>query len=433
MTSPKKARTHRWSVLAQIVGLSIAATATALGHGVYPRGNAFPLQLYSLQPDADVPGVAANGWNIGHRYGWAQVSNPVAGESSLNALMQTFAQSDMQGLPHLPDYRNKDRKGAVYYTEWARADMANWIQAIAPNRNIAYWDLPEEQRYWKPSELQIVKDYSAWTRANDPLQRPNYMYIPWNYTAAQVSHYVPYLDIVPASAYAEEARQPHAWVRWRMEETIRGIQQAGATIGRDYLHGQKTPVGIIELDRSKWGTAPTPAETNHDFWQLIASGAKGIFVFSYFHRNDDKGALIPNWNLLQQDAAEVAGSELGHVILKGTPVTGVTTSVLSGPSQTVSFTPPGYTTSFQFPSIHLMVQQWHRSTYIIAVNSTDQPVTARLSNLPTSSGSAKVMFESRIVPFSGGNFADTFPAWGVHIYKLRFHAAHQAPRTHRRH
>ncbi len=418
MTSLKKTRSRSWSVLAQILGLSIVATAVALGQGVYPQGSTFPLELYSLQPASDMPSVVTNGWNIGHQYGWAQVSDPAAGESSLNSLMQTFSQNGIQGLPHLPDYINYDSKGHYYYTEWSQNDMAGWIQAIAPNSNIAYWDLPEEQRYWKPTEFQIVKDYSAWTRANDPAQRPNYMYIPWNYTAAQVSHYVPYLDIISSAAYAEEAKQPHAWVRWRMEETIRGIQQAGATIGQDYLHGQKTPVGIIELDKSKWGTVPSQAETNHDFWQLIVSGAKGIFVFSYFHRNDDNGALIPNWNNLQQDAAEIAGSELGNVILHGQPLNGVTTSVLSGPTRTLSFVPAGYTTHVYFPSIDLMVQQWNGSSYIIAVNSTDKPVTASLSNLPTSSGTATVMFESRTIPFSGSRFTDTFPAWGVHIYKL---------------
>jgi len=49
------------------------------------------------------------------------------------------------------------------------------------------------------------------------------MYIPSHYTETQVQFYVPYLDIIPASAYADYAGQPHAWVRWRMEETISAI------------------------------------------------------------------------------------------------------------------------------------------------------------------------------------------------------------------
>lgn len=393
-----------------VVLLLVVALATAQGQGVYPQGSVFPLEVYSLQPDSDILPVAGNGWNIGHRYGWNEVSDPSSGEDSLNALMQTFSQSSMQGLPHLPAYHDTT---LGVWTAWAESDMANWIQAIAPNTNIAYWDLPEEQRYWKPSEFQIVQDYTTWTRGYDP------QYIPTHYTQDQVSNYVPYLDIVPASAYADFAGQPHAWVRWRMEETLRGIQLANAIIGPDYLNGQKTPVGVVQLFVGTNGKIPSAAQTYHDFWQLIASGAQGVFVFSYFHRNDQNGALVANWSALQRAASEITSSELGSVILYGQPINGVTASVLSGPSQTVSFIPVGYSSPIQFPSIHLLASQWNGSTYIVAVNSTDQAVTASISNLPaTSADSATVMFESRTITISGTGFTDSFRAWGVHIYSV---------------
>src|SRR6516225_2531606 len=54
------------------------------------------------------------------------------------------------------------------------------------------------------------------------------------------------------------------------------INQAGAVIGSDYLNGQKTPVGIVGLFLGSNGVLPTPDQTYHDFWQLIASGAQGI-------------------------------------------------------------------------------------------------------------------------------------------------------------
>jgi hypothetical protein len=204
-----------------------------------------------------------------------------------------------------------------------------------------------------------------------------------------------------------------------MEETIRGINLAGASIGSDYLNGQKTPVGIIQLFKLSDSVVPTPAQTYHDFWQLIAAGAQGIFAFSYFHCNDGSGVLIPNWNMLQEAATEITGSEqLGNMVLYGTPVSGVTFSVLAGPSETVSFTPTGYTTPVQFPSIHLFAQQWNGNTYVIAVNSTDQCVTAQISNVPTGVSSATVLFQGRTVPIAGGGFSDTFSAWGVNIYKM---------------
>jgi hypothetical protein len=263
-----------------------------------------------------------------------------------------------------------------------------------------------------------VQNYSALTRTYDPQLRPNYMYIPTHYTKDQVKNYVPYLDIVPASAYADRAGWPHAWVRWRMEETIRGINVAGAPIGNDYLNGQETPVGIVQLFVGPNAIVPTPAQTYHDFWQLVASGAQGIFVFSYLHRNDAGGVLIPNWNLLQEAASQMTGPEqLGNMVLYGTPTSGVIFSVLAGPTQTVSFTPTGYTTPVQFPSIHLFAQ-WNGNTYIIAVNSTDQDVTVQISNVPTTPTSATVLFQGRTIPISGHSFSDTFSAWGVNIYKV---------------
>lgn len=396
-----------------LVVLGLGASATG-AQDVYPQGSAFPLLLYELQPDPDIAVVAPDGWNIGQRYGWANGGS--GGTDSLNAFLQKLGQFGMDGLPVLPAYGDV----ASGRTEWAESDIAAWIAALDQNTSIAYWDVPEELRWWKPDEFQIVQDYTAWTRTYDPWQRPNHMYIPSHYTQADVQHYVPYLDIIPASAYADYAGMPHAWVRWRMEETIRGINLAGAVIGSDYLNGQKTPVGIVGLFVGSNGVIPTPDQTYHDFWQLIASGAQGIFVFAYAHRNDHNAALIPNWTRLRQAAAQVTGPEqLGDMILYGQPVPGVTATVRSGPTQTVSFRPVGYTTSVQFPSINVFCQQWNGSNYLIAVNSTAQTVTASFGNLPPPGcDAANVLFESRTVPISAAGFTDSFHAWGVHIYQF---------------
>ncbi len=401
------------SLLALALAVLGPGASSAGAQDVYPQGGAFPLLLYELQPDRDIGLVAPDGWNVGQRYGWAEGGT---GTDSLNAFLQNLAQSGLDGLPVLPAYGDVSSGR----TEWAEGDIAAWIWALAANSNIAYWDVPEELRWWKPDEFQIVQDYTAWTRTYDPWQRPNHMYIPSHYTQADVQHYIPYLDIIPASAYADYAGMPHAWVRWRMEETIRGINLAGAVIGSDYLNGEKTPVGIVGLFAGANGVLPSADQTYHDFWQLIASGAQGIFVFSYAHRNDHSAALIPNWNRLRQAAAQLSGPEqLGDMILYGQPVTGVTATVRSGPTQTVSFRPVGYTTPVQFPSINVFCQQWNGSNYLIAVNSTAQTVTASFGNLPPSGGStATVLFESRAVPINGGSFTDSFAAWGVHMYRF---------------
>ncbi len=49
-----------------LVSLTVAS-ADAQTISVYPQGTAFPLQLYALAPDSQIPLVTPNGWNIGHR------------------------------------------------------------------------------------------------------------------------------------------------------------------------------------------------------------------------------------------------------------------------------------------------------------------------------------------------------------------------------
>src|SRR5260370_23024993 len=106
------------------------------------------------------------------------------------------------------------------------------------------------------------------------------------------------------------------------------------------------------------------------------------------------------------------------MVLYGTPVSGLNAVVLDGRSQTVSFVPNGYTTPVQFPAIHLFTQQWNGSSYVIAVNSTDQGVSAQVSTLPTTATSATVLFQSRAVPITDGSLSDAFAPWGVNIYKM---------------
>jgi hypothetical protein len=93
-------------------------------------------------------------------------------------------------------------------------------------------------------------------------------------------------------------------------------------------------------------------------------------------------------------------------------------TVLSGPTYTVAFTPIGYTASVRFPSLNVLCKLWKDTLYLIAVNSTDEPLTAQISNLPVTVASATLPFESRSVQITGGVFLDTFLPWSVHIYKI---------------
>jgi hypothetical protein len=373
----------------------------------YPQGTAFPLEMYEVQV-ADVVNLVSNGWNIVQNYNLKTTTDFSNYLQGVSAWQET-------SVAVIPCYTATN--GNDY--EWTQSQVQSWVQAVAGAPNLAWWDLPEEMRSWIPSELKLLGDYTAWTRLYDPAQHPTYEYTPNNRNATEISHIAPMVDVIGISCYCEYINMPHAWVRYKVEESGRhGLALAGKTQGSDYLGGQKTLVAVLYCAVSNNG-APTPDQTYHDFWSAIASGAQGISVFAYFHALHDNPPLIDNLQRLNLAASQITGPEnIGAVVLYGAAVSNVTFTVTSGPTQTVAFQPPTETTLFQYPSLNVLTKTWAGNVYVIAVNSTSDSVSACISNLPSAAASASLPFESRSVPMSGGSFADTFAPWGVHIYKM---------------
>lgn len=370
---------------------------------LYPQGKFFPLGLYSLDTETpeELYQVKQSGWNAGHTYG-----------GDMLALENKMDQSGMFSMVTLED---KDE-----------ASTKQRIQALSTSDSVWMWDFPEEQRWWEPEEFNLIKNLSQWTRKYDPKKRPNFMYIPGHYTTDDVSFYVPYLDIIGTGVYPEYMHQPHAWVRYRMEANLQAITKAGFTIGSDYLHGEKTPICIPMLftdtmltDGDKF-PAITPAAAYHDVYSCLASGARGIVVFSYFHRHDPPG-LEKTYKAYSKAASEISGPEgLGQAILFG-KLASVNWEITKGPPRTETFNVEGEKMSY--PSLNVRGMEWKGSLYIIAVNSSQQEdrVHSVFKNLPSHGHEAKVLFENRTLPLDQGSMADTFSKLGVHVYKIGVH------------
>lgn len=374
----------------------------------YPRGSAFPLQVYEVEP-AEVPALAAHGWNIVQSYGLKRTND--------YAKYLTALQNDnVAGMAAIDcDGRKPDK------VEWPAAKVQAWVRGVAGNASLAWWDLPEEARPWSAREVNLLKDYTACTRVNDPARRPTYEYTPNNRNAEQISHLVPTVDIIGLSCYCEELGMPHAWVRYKIQESgLHGIALAGDTVGPDYLHGQKIPVAILYCAKwAKTGRMPSPEQTYHDFWSAIVSGARGIGVYAYHHAMHDDPSLAQNFERLNEAASQISGPEkIGDVILWGEPNPGVTFEILSGPKKTVTFRPPTEKADVAYPSLNLLSKTRNGALYVIAVNSTDQTVTARITGLPAGATLVSLPFENRSLSSSGGTFTDSFSPWGVHLYKL---------------
>jgi len=386
-----------------VAGL-VCAAAWAAGPDdlPYPQGKRFPLGLYSIETLEEMQAEAKNGWNIAHSYGFKPEYFEVVKQAGWVCL--TFL---------------KDKEEAS-----ARATIEKY--ASGP---VGWWDLPEELRYWRADEFGQLKNLSAWSHKYDPQRRPNFMYIPGHHDAEAVSKYVPYLDIIGAGTYTEYAHMPRAWVRWRMEQTIEGIRLAGAKVGRDYLNGEKTPIGIpMCFYNQKDMDVISPVEAYHDFYSCLASGAHGILVFSYWHRRD-ADVLQKTMAAYSKAAAEVAGPEdLGQALLFGKGIR-VGLEVLQGPQKTYNFRPYGAKEDVTYPALNALAMEYDGRLFIVVVNSTEQAVRAKITGLPARVTKLVLPFEKaldkdkketaeqRSVDAKDGACEDDFGWLGVHVYK----------------
>jgi len=218
-------------------------------------------------------------------------------------------------------------------------------------------------------------------------------------------------------------------VRWRMEETIRGITAAGAKVGPDYLNGEKTPIGIPMLfyDRSGAFDIISPVEAYHDFYSCLAAGARGILLFSYWHTRD-ADVLQKSYEAYAKGAAEVSGPEgLGQALLFGEDVP-LTPQITEGPERTYAFRPMGVKEDVSFPSVNVLGKRHQGKLFVIAVNSSEQPVKAKIAGLPEGIAQLRLPYEKalgpdgkptdqpRTVKVEGGAIEDNFGWLGVHVY-----------------
>jgi hypothetical protein len=406
---------------------------------IYPVGTRFPLLLYSIHTAEEMAEVEEAGWSVGHRYrfteeffdviekaGWLCVAH-LEGKTKVEKAATVAAPKAKKGA----DAANQEEAGgtahAVAPTERLRTEeeVAADIRAYAAHDALAWWDFPEEQRWWYKDEYQIVKSLSAWTRKYDPRERPNYMYLPGHYTTKSILKYLEYLDIVGAGTYTEYSHQPRAWVRWRTEETIRAITTGGFRIGPDYLNGEKTPIGIpMMFSGGLHKSDPiTPVGAYHDFWSCIASGARGIFVFSFWHRRDlpiFQKTWADGFNLAARNLHSVPG--LDQALLFGEDVP-LTVTVTKGAPRTSTFRPYGFEEDLSLPSVNVLGRKHNGTLYIVAVSSQERPVTAAISGLPPGVTDLQVHCEVRkdgdeVAPVKNA-FEDTFPWLTVHLYTAK--------------
>lgn len=387
------------SVATALLASALAnAQSPAQDNGVYPFGSELALGLYAINEDYSEAGAA--GWNCAHSY----QQNPPSAE-----YLADCASGGLLGFGTL-SAKGDPENGEVALTE---AEIAGQIADMTATGNIAFWNLPEEQRWWVPSEYEIVQSYTAWTRQYDPQQLPTFMYIPGHYDANDVAQYAPYLDVLPASCYPNYMDLPNSYVRWSIERTFAGIEASGHAVGPDYLAGDKTVMAILEVFEE---TGASPEESWHDFWLAAACDVRGIHVYAYHYRTTS--SLLDECYLRLEDAArKFTEAELGHWTIEGTPLPSVTAEVLSGPETAPTFTAPDGA-RVSYPSVKVLAKAWQGAVTLIAVSSSPEPVDARISGLGADLLPGEALWEERSVTAADGSFEAAFAPYGVHVYRF---------------
>ncbi len=212
-----------------------------------------------------------------------------------------------------------------------------------------------------------------------------------------------------------ENETPRAWVRHQLESTIAGIGLAGYAVGPDYLAGERVPLLVVGV----WQACPTTAaEIYHDVYSGIASGALGIALYSYAHGVDSASGDGLDGFLQAAEELTTHDEPLGSVVLFGESTGEVAFEITDGATLTDEFTPYGATEPEQYDCLNLAAWDHDDQRWVVAVNSCEEPLAARLSGF-TGGPEVVLPYEERVLCLDDeGAFEDDFDALGVHIYRV---------------
>lgn len=378
--------------------------------GLYPKGKNFPMILYAVA-ETELQNAKNLGWNTSHIYRLPPQTPLAYINASKASGLLTQATVPYN---HAGD-RNTSESTAVDSTTYA-----NYIVQSNTTQNVSWWDMPEELRYWKAGEYNMLKTYSRWAKNIDPEKKPVYMYIPGHYKKEDIMPYVRYLDVIPASCYVEYMNMPRTYVRYQIENIYKAMDQLKEVEGKDYLNGKKTVIAILEMYKYDDNRPVTAEGIHHDFWSALASGAKGIACYSHAYRKYFPEA----WNQLCLDVSNFMGDKnLGQVILYGQVDTNVSFTITQGDQTAAPMVIAGQPNTI-YPSLNIRAfnvidAEGNCCKYIIAVNSSSSQITATIKRVLNVNGKVKVLFESRDdIKITNGEFTDTFEKFGVHVYKI---------------
>ena len=406
-------RQRVWVMVLLMVSLAAVSVAHAApSRATYPWGEKFWFSFYSTIGADSAYAVEHGATGIGPYYGGTsgQVS-PLAEATTLDANF-----SYKVNLPSMDGYKANDN----FYPTWPWpsdaqliAEATAVVDAVKTNQNIVMWDLvPEELRYWRANELNLLDVVSEAIRQADPYGRPVMMYEPNHRNASALAQTLPYQDICGKGMYissTSEFRHNRIWARWSMEQELGAIAAANTNaspwillwMAADAIDGEEH---LIE----DW--------CRHDAYMGLIMGGKGISIWSGWR---PRSGFANDFQAYSDGYLSVASDlnlerNLAPVFLYGTETAGVTHSVTAGPDNLELEYPTG--TINNYPPVTYKMRAFLGQQYLFMVNSATQAVTLTFSGVPDAARTD--LFTGTEYPASSGSFAITLDPYEVSGFRF---------------
>jgi hypothetical protein len=287
---------------------------------------------------------------------------------------------------------------------------------------------PEELRPWVPLEMDYLKAACEVIRGNDPLHRPIYLYNPNHREAQTLAPVARQVDVVAKGCYVNltERKGERAWVRWSLEQELAAIRVAGQP-------------GAIPLLNPELCHDPEPAEDDeirawvrHDVYLGLASGAKGVLIWSLYPRPEVRRSWRLWYEAYAECGRELSGPRgLAQVFLFGERRSDLKVRLIEGEAQ-VAVTLGGRagleggTTSereraarqIEVPSWTSAEFAWGESRWLFIISSANSPARFSLSGWPPDSRAQDAFTDEVISLENSESFPLRLPTYGVFGLRL---------------
>ena len=246
------------------------------------------------------------------------------------------------------------------------------------NSVVAIWYImPEEMRYWKKRELELLRRMCETVKKIDPKRRPAMMYEPQHSSKERLKWTIPYQDILTIGIYPHYSGNDwnRVQVRHAMAQILKTIEDTNSTA---------LPAPTLEMFEDNdhpYANSAIPwisRFVRHDVYCAFANGAKGILVWSMGRRTGFKNysKFYGAWADVSKELYELG---LRDVFINGAPTNSAKITVTSG-EEYVRFK---WNKKIEtYPTVSVRDWLYKDKVYILIVNSSDKPVGFTLDGVP---------------------------------------------------